>query len=196
LLTAEVANPTLAHVLDMLRSLDLGLVVAPLPDQAAEKERVKSWLAHYGASLYGSKVDPSEVPSPETVLTEGLSLARESASVSRALPLAFWKTRQRLDYTRLVEEGKRRGRARELGFFLDLTTKLSGDPTFETVARKLRVQRLRRPVQFFQPTTKRERKLAEMRTPEVARKWGFRMNMEMDSFESMFEKDAQVEAAR
>ena len=30
----------------------------------------------------------------------------------------------------------------------------------------------------------------ELRTPEVARKWGFRMNMGMDSFESMFAKGA------
>jgi hypothetical protein len=196
LLTAEVSNPTLGRVLDMLRSLDLGLLVVPLSDQTAEKDRVKGWLAHYGAAFYGPEVDPAEVPPPETALAEGLSLARESASVSRALPLAFWKTRQRLNYTRLVEEGKRLGRVRELGFFLDLTTKLSGDPAFEAVAAKLRVRRLQRPVQFFQPTTKRERKLAEMRTPEVARKWGFRMNMEMESFESMFEKDAEVEVAR
>ena len=44
---------------------------------------------------------------------------------------------------------------------------------------------------FFSPTTERERKLAEMRTPEVARKWGFCMNMGMDSFESMFKKGAR-----
>jgi hypothetical protein len=48
-----------------------------------------------------------------------------------------------------------------------------------------------RPTQFFQPTTLRERRLAELRTPEVARKWGFRMNMGMDSFESMFRKGAE-----
>ena len=41
------------------------------------------------------------------------------------------------------------------------------------------------------PTTWRERKLAELRTPAVARKWRFRMNMPMDSFVSMFEKGVQ-----
>jgi hypothetical protein len=45
--------------------------------------------------------------------------------------------------------------------------------------------------QFFQPTTRRERQLAELKTPEVARKWGFRMNMGLDSFASMFEKGAR-----
>jgi hypothetical protein len=190
LLTAKVANPTLSNVLDMLRPLGLGLAVAPLPHPPAERSRdqLKGWLALYGAALYGPEVDPSEAPPPETVLAEAMSLARESASVTRALPPAFWKTRKRLDYARLLREGTRLGRARELGFFLDLTTKLSGDPRFAAAARKLRVRQLQRPAQFFRPTTRRERKLAEMHTPAVARKWGFRMNMGMDSFESMFEK--------
>ena len=62
---------------------------------------------------------------------------------------------------------------------------------FDREAAKLGVQVPARPVQFFSPTTERERKLAEMRTPEVARKWGFRMNLDMDSFESMFKKGAR-----
>lgn len=84
-----------------------------------------------------------------------------------------------------------RGQTRVLGFFLDLTAKLSGETTFESEATKLHVRVPTKPTQFFQPTTWRERKLAEMRTPEVARKWGFRMNMDMDSFESMFRKGTQ-----
>ncbi len=32
------------------------------------------------------------------------------------------------------------------------------------------------------------RAVAEERTPPVARSWGYRMNMPIDSFESMFEK--------
>jgi hypothetical protein len=62
------------------------------------------------------------------------------------------------------------------------------DANLHRAAKKLRVRPLSRPTQFFQPTTARERKLAELRTPEVARKWSFRMNMEMDSFESTFNK--------
>jgi hypothetical protein len=190
LLTNPDVNPTLSSVLDMLRPLGLGLAVAPLPKAPAEvtPEMVHAWLAHYGAALYGAELEASAVPPPETVLAEAMGLARKSATVARALPLAFWKSRQILNWDRLLAEGRRRGRARELGFFLDLTSKLSGDRAFERAARNLRVRPLRRPVQFFQPTTARERRLAELRTPEVARMWGFRMNMDMDSFESMFEK--------
>jgi transcriptional regulator with XRE-family HTH domain len=192
LLTDKAVNPSLSNVLDMLRPLGLGLDVVPLSDLPAEptSDVLKGWLAHYGAALYGPETDLATVPPPETVLADGLKLARESASVARALPLAFWKTRERLDFDRLLKEGERRGQARTLGFFLDLTSRLSGDRAFEGAARKLKVRSLSRPTQFFQPTTARERKLAELRTPEVARAWGFRMNMEMDSFESMFEKGA------
>lgn len=190
LLTNPDVNPTLSNVLDMLRPLGLGLAVAPLPKAPTDvtPEMVQAWLAHYGAALYGPDVEPAAVPPPETVLAEAMGLARKSATVARSLPTAFWKSRPILNLDRLLAEGRRRGRARELGFFLDLTSKLSGDRAFERAARNLRVRPLRRPVQFFQPTTARERRLAELRTPEVARTWGFRMNMDMDSFASMFQK--------
>jgi transcriptional regulator with XRE-family HTH domain len=190
LLTDSKPNPTLSNVLDMLRPLGLGLALVPLPSPPSEVSHhvVQGWLAHYGAALYGAKVAPADVPPPETALAEAMSLARQSATIARALPSAFWKARRLLDFHRLLEEARRRGRARELGFFLDLTAKLSGDPAFEAAAGKLRVRPLHRPVQFFRPTTARERQLAELRTPEVARKWGFRMNMDMDSFVSMFAK--------
>jgi transcriptional regulator with XRE-family HTH domain len=213
LLTDTHANPTLSTVLDMLRPLGLGLDVVALSDPSVEptSDVLKGWLAHYGAALYGPETDPATVPPPETVLAAGLKLARESASVARALPLAFWKTRKRLDLDRLLKEGERLGQARTLGFFLDLTSQLSSDPAFKDAAAKLRLgsktlgpktlgsktlgsktlRFLPRPTQFFRPTTLRERKLAELRTPDVAREWGFRMNMGMDSFESMFEKGAE-----
>lgn len=194
LLTDRTVNPTLSSVLDMLRPLGLGLDVVRLSSPPVEpsSDLLKGWLAHYGAALYGPEdLDPAAAPPPETVLADALQLSRESATVARALPLAFWKTRERLDFDRLLKEGERRGQARTLGFFLDLTSQLSGDHAFERAARRLRVRSLSRPAQFFQPTTPRERKLAELRTPDVARKWGFRMNMGMDSFESMFAKGAE-----
>jgi transcriptional regulator with XRE-family HTH domain len=191
LLTGGTVNPTLSSVLDMLRPLGLGLDVVPLATAPAEptNDMLKGWLAHYGAALFGPEnLDPAEVPPPETVLADALKLSRESATVARTLPLVFWETREYLDLGLLRKEGARRGQARTLGFFLDLTSRLSSDLSFERAAKKLQVRTLSRPVQFFQPTTLRERKLAELRTPEVARKWGFRMNMEMESFESMFAK--------
>jgi hypothetical protein len=180
----------LANVLSMLRPLGLGLNVVPLasPPTQPSTDQLKGWLAHYGAPLYGPATDANTVPPLETVLADALTLAHDSASVARALPLAFWKSRDQLNLDRLLKEGERRGRTRTLGFFLDLTSQLSGHPTFEQAASRLKVRHLSRPAQFFQPTTLRERKLAELATPEAARKWGFRMNMDMDSFKTMFAK--------
>ena len=193
LLTDDAANPSLTNVLDMLRPLGLGLdlVELPKPVEPAD-DTLCAWLSFYGAALYGSAgVDPSTVPDVETVLADSLRLSREKAVVARALPLAFWKSRRPLDMDRLRQQAVRRGQARVLGFFLDLTAKLSGETMFEREAAKLHARVPTKPTQFFQPTTWRERKLAEMRTPEVGRKWGFRMNMGMDSFESMFRKGTQ-----
>ena len=194
LLTADAANPTLTNALDMLRPLVLAVDLVELPQHQAKptRDQVYAWLSHYGAALYGStSVNPSTVPEPETVLAEGLKLSRQSASVARALPVALWKNRQRLNMDRLRREAERRGQARVLGFFLDLTTKLSGETMFAAEAAKLHARSPAKPTQFFRPTTWRERRLAELRTPEVARKWRFRMNMPMDSFVSMFEKGVQ-----
>ena len=194
LLTADAANPTLTNALDMLRPLGLAVDLVQLPQHQAKptRDQVYAWLSHYGAALYGStRVNPSTVPEPETVLAEGLKLSRQSASVARALPVALWKNRQRLNMDRLRREAERRGQTRVLGFFLDLTTKLSGETMFAAAAAKLYARAPAKPTQFFRPTTWRERRLAELRTPAVARKWRFRMNMPMDSFVSMFEKGVQ-----
>jgi hypothetical protein len=193
LLTTGTPNPTLGNVLDMLRPLGMGLAVAKLPGPVeSDGDLVCCWLSFYGAPLYGSsQVDPDTVPDVEMVLADSLRLSHERAVVARALPLVFWKSREKLDLDRLGREAGRRGQSHTLAFFLDLTAKLSGECIFDRAARRLGIHVPTRPVQFFSPTTKRERKLAEIHTPKVAKKWGFLMNMGMDSFESMFQKGTQ-----
>jgi len=96
-----------------------------------------------------SHVDPGTVPDVETVLADSLKLSRERAAVARALPLAFWKSRERLDLDRLRREAERRGQSRTLAFFLDLTARLSGEAMFDREAAKLRVHVPEGPVQFL-----------------------------------------------
>jgi len=193
LLSGSAPNPTLSNVLSLLGSLDLGLQLRPLATNNENAKHVlMGWLAHYGAPLYGPQ-NPGNPPPPEVVLADALVLARGSGSVARALPMAFLGARKKLDFDRLAKEAESRGQVRTLGFFLDLSAELSGHQTFATAASKLHVHpaaTMTRPIQFFKPTTALERKLAEGRTPKVARKWGFRMNMDMDSFTSMFRKVA------
>jgi transcriptional regulator with XRE-family HTH domain len=191
LLTDKAPNPTLTNVLDLLRPLGLGLRLVELPPGFAESdaEKVHAWLSFYGAPLYGATgVDPKSVPSLESALAEALKLSREDATLARAIPVALQKNRGRLALELLRDEAGRWNERRTLGFFLDLTAELGHDEAFKEEAARLRAEVPLRTTQFFRPTTKRERDLSELKTPEVARRWGFRMNMGMDSFASMFEK--------
>jgi transcriptional regulator with XRE-family HTH domain len=194
LLTDKSPNPTLTNVLELLRPLGLGLAVVELPPDSGKShaDEVHAWLSFYGAPLYGATaVEPQAVPRLETVLAEALKLSHEDATVARALPVAFWKNRRRLALELLRDEAERWNQRQTLGFFLDLTAQLSGENAFKKEAARLHAKARRATVQFFRPTTKRERQLAEMKTPEVARRWGFRMNVGLDSFTSMFEKGAR-----
>jgi transcriptional regulator with XRE-family HTH domain len=198
LLTATNANPTLGTVLDLLRPLGLGLAFAPLqqPDEAApaDPERVRVWLARYGAPLYGAGETEvgEDLPRPEYVLAEALKLARQDAAVARALPVAFWRTYASLDLAHLRRLAAERRQERALGFFLELTGQLAQAPALARAARPLRRSvRSRRASQFFKVRSRLERQLAELKTPAVARRWGFRMNMGQDSFEATFRKERE-----
>ena len=74
--------------------------------------------------------------------------------------------------------------------FLDLTATLSGDPRFRRWASLFRDRRYRAGRSFFPDTSALGRAVAERNTLSLARRWGFRMNMGLDVFRSMFEKHA------
>jgi transcriptional regulator with XRE-family HTH domain len=201
LLTSKDTNPHFTMLAELLKPAGLGLFVGKLdasPEEApAPPELVQAWLAHLGAPLYGSTaVVPSDVPPPERVLAEALPLARRESNVARALPVAFHRARERLDFRLLRRLAAERGQERALGFFLDLTSELSGDEALAREARPLaaHLRRHKRASQFFKVHSPTERRLAEMKTPPTARRWGFRMNMSQDSFSSTFLKAAAVSA--
>ena len=199
LLTSTKANPHFSLVADLLRPTGLGLFVGKVgvaAEQApAAPELVQAWLAHLGAPLYGTTaVKAADVPPPERVLAEALPLARRDATVARALPMGFYRARKRLDFRLLRRLARERGQGRALGFFLELTAELSGDAGLAREARPLAVdaRRRKRASQFFKLRSAMERRLAALKTPPVARRWGFRMNMSADSFASMFRKAARA----
>jgi hypothetical protein len=185
------SNPTLETVEVLAHSLGLKLALTPLEgpsDSDPNAETLRTWLAYYGAPLYGASV-AKEVPPAEMVLTFALPLARQDPSVARALPVVFYMNRKTLNFARLRDLANERGQGRVLGFFLELTSRLSGDPSLARAARPLRpVEPRHNAIQFFAVRSKLERRIAEMRTPEVAKRWDFRMNMDLDTFASLFEK--------
>ncbi|HVR02615.1 MAG TPA: hypothetical protein VMT47_10815 [Polyangia bacterium] len=121
------------------------------------------------------------------MLTRALELAHRDASVARALPVVFLRQRHNLNLGELRRLARRANQARTLGFFLDLTGRLAGDEDLRSAAKALRPKHV--PLtDFFKTRSELERTLAEANTPEVARDWGYRLNMGMDSFESLLAK--------
>jgi transcriptional regulator with XRE-family HTH domain len=195
LLTDEKSNPKVDTLFSMLRTMGYEIRLVPARSRARERARTHSrsdltraWLAKLGAPLYGkSLVEGHRQPAPEAVLSRALELAHRDASVARALPVVFMRQRCNLDFDELRRRARRANQTRTLGFFLDLTGRLTGDEDLRSAARPLRPKHLA-PTDFFKTRSELERTLADANTPEVARDWGYRLNMGMDSFESLLAK--------
>ena len=179
----------------MLRSIGYRVRLVPTHPGAKARARAHStsdltraWLATFGAPLYGkSLVEGRKPPDPETVLARALKLAHRDATVARTLPFVFLCQRHNLDFDKLRRRARRANQIRTLGFFLDLTGRLTGDADFTRAAEPLRPKRA--PLtDFFKTRSQLERTVAEANTPEVARDWGYRLNMGMDSFQSVLAK--------
>jgi hypothetical protein len=157
----------------------------------------RAWLAHYGAPLWGAgAVLGRAAPELEVVVVDGLGLSRRDASLTRALPVLLWLRRGDLDMRKLHRLAAKKRRERTLGFFLDVAAQLSGDRRLRDAA-----SALRRPAPsgrmtdfFTRHQSALARARAEENTPPVARSWGYRMNMGIDAFESMFAKVKAIQS--
>jgi hypothetical protein len=133
------------------------------------------------------------MPSLEKVLAQALALSHDDATVTRVMPLVFWAQRDRLDYVRLVREATRVNERQTLGFFLELTGRLARDRRFASLASHLRDRRRSRVRPFFARSHgRRAMTAARRKTPHLARRWGYLMNMGFESFASAFAKHNQV----
>jgi DNA-binding transcriptional ArsR family regulator len=145
-------------------------------------------LKKLGAPLARKGAQGDEL-SPESTLAYALKLARRHPDVARVWPVVFAKQQSRLNLETLAHLSGRLGEKRTLGFFLALTGRLLKTPKLAESGSVLRDGRFRKTQSFFlSEEGEREKRLAELRTPEVAREWHFRMNMPMESFESTFGK--------
>ena len=186
------ANPAYRHTGLVRRLLREDAASAASPP-VADGDRVRGWLAGAGAPLLVSRPVRDRVPPLEEVLAEGLALSHQDATVARVLPLVIWRHRDRLDRGRLVRAATQRNERQALGFFLDLTGHLGGDPGLMSLSERLRDHRRTRARPFFARAHGRMAlALARRRTPALARRWGYLMNMELDSFASAFGKHGEA----
>jgi hypothetical protein len=165
----EAPSPGERAVLDSLSALGAPLVVSPLPKSAESRD--------------------AQLLPPEATIVEGALLARRDATVARALPVAIHHAQQELDLELLLGEAKRRGAHHAVGMFVELTGSLGSSERLLQAADRFRDRRRTRVQDFFlAATSPLQRRLAELNTPEVARRWGFRMNLGLDAFKATFRR--------
>jgi hypothetical protein len=151
-------------------------------------------LRNLGAPLgsgTGTVRDEENALTPQEVLVRSLSLARRNPAVARVFPVVIARNRSCFDNFESVRKlAQSAGEADTLGFFLELTAELSGSDYFARLAGQLSEYRGRKVRSFFVPAGKSKyaRHLDELNTPDAARRWNFRMNMNKESFASLFSK--------
>jgi len=154
-------------------------------------EQVRTWFANVGAPL-GSAETTKPSPPVEQVVGEALSLSHRDPTVARVFPLVLWRQRDQLDFDRLSQEATRRDERQALGYFLELAGKLGGESRLVKAARALHDMRRKRARMFFAgPHGPRALAATLRNTPKEALRWGYLMNMGVDSFRSTFDKFAR-----
>jgi hypothetical protein len=158
--------------------------------QAHRDEDVRGWLAAAGAPLDSTPKSPG--PALEEVLAQALALSHRDATVARVLPLVLWRQRDRLNLERLASRASRRDERPALGYFLELAGRFGEDARLVQAARSLRDKRRTGTRPFFAGVQgRRASAVARRNTPKEALRWGYVMNMGLDSFRAMFDKFAR-----
>jgi DNA-binding transcriptional ArsR family regulator len=176
---------------DVLMSL---LTAQTAAHGSLDEQKLRGQLGALGAPLAGPSPRGRRLPSEE-VLADALVLSHQSPTVARVLPVAFWRQRTKLDYDRLERAATRRDERQALGFYLELTGQLGGDPRLVRRARSLRDRRRTALRPFFSSGRGFfARAAAREKSPALARRWGFLMNMELESFATAFRRHVPAAA--
>lgn len=151
-------------------------------------------LAAHGAPLLADEA-PSRL-AVEDAFVAALALSHEAPTLLRALPVFVVRNEATLDWTRVQAEARERGLEAELGLVLDVTRSLAPSVKLAGLAEALPHGPPTEPRFFFAPRSRWDRELAEAQTPEVARRWGFVLNMTLDAFRTLLEKHVAPLPAR
>ncbi len=164
---------------------------APMPglDDREENDRVMKNLKWLGLPLSGKSLSARDKMKPEEALARALVLAHRDPSLAKALPVLVYRLYDELDWNDLLGRSRELRELRTLGFFLQITGKLSGRDDLKTMASSLHDGRERKQRNFFQTRSGEfNERLAKINTPEIAGSWNYIMNMPLESFRSFFEK--------
>jgi hypothetical protein len=157
---------------------------AVVPASRLEQARVRESLAGWGAPLAG--VRPVRRFGLEETALLGLEESARDATVLRTLPVLLARNWSVLNWAALKEEARRRKLKAHLGMLAELTASLAGLPG--SPVKELRDRRVKRMRFFPEVKSRYEEELARRRTPEVAKRWGFWMNLSEESFRRTLEQ--------
>ena len=178
-----------ALLLGQLASVEEGEGTSARDQRDAE---LRGWLADVGAPL-AAPLPQTPRPPLEELLAEALALSHRDATVARVFPVVLWQRRHEVDLDRLVLEATRRDERHALGYFLELAGRLGEEARFVEVARRLSGGRRRKSRMFFSgPHGRYELAATRRNSPPEALRWGYLMNLGMDSFRSTFDKFAEA----
>jgi DNA-binding transcriptional ArsR family regulator len=177
---------------DLLMRLLVKREPEPLGERQSRLRHMEEKLTALGAPFLAPPRKTAG-ESTEQTLADALVLAHESGQLAEMLPYVLWFNRERMNLGQLVEEATRRDERATLGLLLELAGKLGHAPELVRAASELGDRRRRRVRQFFTRASGRwAAAVARLNTPSVARRWGYLMNMPLESFESVFRTFARA----
>ncbi len=142
-------------------------------------------LAAYGAPLV---VAPRREMTLEEALARALVAGRRDPTLVLSFPVVLLDNARTLDSRRLLRAARQHGVASELGMMLDLTARVGRRRAFAHLARSL-PKRSGRPAYYPRVLGgRRGRALADVNTPPVVARWGFRMNETEEDLRAFVEK--------
>jgi hypothetical protein len=142
-------------------------------------------LAAYGAPLV---VTAKRDMALEEALVRALVAARRDPTLVLSVPVVLLDNARRLDSRKLLREARKHHVESELGMMLALTAKVGRRRAFARLA-SLLPKRSGRPAYYPRVLGgRRGRALADLNTPAVVARWGFRMNETEDDLRTFVEK--------
>jgi hypothetical protein len=125
---------------------------------------------------------PRAQKSAEEVLVDALALSHSQATFLRVLPFVLVRNRAKLDLGALAARATARGVAAELGMLFELTARIGAVAELLAHAERLKSFRSQGLRYYFGESGPFQRRLAEQRSPDFAKNWGFFLNMSEELF--------------
>jgi hypothetical protein len=144
-------------------------------------------LAAFGAPLLG--VPKRAELSLEETLVKALPLARKEVSVLCCLPILLGRHADRIWWERVELGAQQNGQVAVLGLVLELTATFARKAELSTRAQKLREKVSGPPEYFFALRNPSEGDWVQKQTPELAKRWGFWMELREETLRNIFESN-------